>query len=87
MVNALRELQHRDHCQLPWRNPRLATGPERVNERPVGEDLAQLITYPHGQRPFRNAALATAAVCSGTSGSAHGRIDIATHSTRDADAG
>ena len=47
----LRELQHRDHRQLPWRNPRLATDPERVDERPVGEDFAQLITHPHGQRP------------------------------------
>jgi hypothetical protein len=48
----LRELQHRDHRQLSRRNPRLAPDPERVDERPVSEDLTQLVTHPHSQRGF-----------------------------------
>lgn len=81
----LRELQHRDHRQLPWRNPRLATDPERVDERPSAKTSPSSSRTRMASVPFRNAASATAAVCSGTSGSARGRIDIATHLTQDAD--
>jgi hypothetical protein len=49
----LRELQHGDHRQLPGRNPWPAPDPERVEERPVSEDLAQFVTYPHRQRRLR----------------------------------